>query len=307
MKMLKHEFGDDIARVMSDEVSLDISVIPTGIPSIDKAIGVGGVPKGRFTEIIGMEGSGKTTLALHIVKEAQKLNIPCFYIDAENALVPERMKQIGVDLSKVAIIQPTSGEQALESAVAISNAGEALIIIDSVAMLTPQVEIDKAVGESVMGVQARLIRQGIRKLTSPMAKNNTTMVLINQITQKIGTYGGGETTPGGSAVRFASSLRIKMKLDGVIKDLGGNRIGNNFLLTCIKNKLNVPFKMARFEISNEGIDDSTNLVEQLLESGKLTKKGSWIFFGELQISQGMRGAATKIKEDEELRKKLCND
>lgn len=307
MSVLTKEFGNDIGRIMDDNKIEEVDVIPTGIETIDKATGIGGIPRGRFTEILGVEGSGKTTLALHIVKEAQKMNLPCVYVDAENALVPERMKQIGVDLGKIIIVQPESGEQGLEVALMVaSNKNSGLVVLDSVAMLTPQVEIDKDIGESVMGVHARMMRQGIRKITHPASKNKVAVVCINQVTSKIGAYGGGDTTPGGSALRFASSMRIKTKLVGQIKDSAGNKIGDNFKLTCIKNKFGVPFKTADFEIGEEGIDDTKFLIKKLVDDGIISKAGSWFSFDGKQLAQGERGVAALVKKDPELRARLFN-
>lgn len=301
------EFGENTAIILDENKTLECDVIPTGIEVIDKAIGVGGIPRGRITEVFGGEGMGKTSLCLHTISKAQEMGFNAMIIDAEHALSPERMKAIGVNTEKLVISQPNSGEEALNIAeMAIRSKQFAIIIIDSVAALVPMVEVEKDMGDSVMGVHARLMSQAMRKLTAPVDENKVALIFTNQTRSKIGGYGSPTTTTGGNALKFYASLRLEMKYVGRIENTKGERISGKYKMTVVKNKLAVPFKVAEFEINNNGIDDSNELVSLLIEKEILTKSGTFIKLGEETIAQGVRNAAQKIHDDKELKEKLVN-
>lgn len=298
-------FGDGMAIILDENRVLDVEVIPTGIDVIDKAVGVGGMPRGRIVEVFGNEGCGKTTLCLHVIAQAQGMGLGTLFVDAEHSLSPERMQSLGVDTSRLIISQPDSGEHALDLVDMAARSNKfALIVVDSVAALTPQVEYDKDMGDSVMGVHARLMSQAMRKLAAPISKSKTTLMFTNQTRAKIGGYGAAETTTGGNALKFYASLRMKMQFTGKIENTKGERISGKYKLTVVKNKLAVPFKEAEFEINQNGIDDSGVIVQELLDAGVLEKAGSFIKFGGEVVAQGQRAAAQIIHDNEELRSKL---
>ena len=299
------EFGDNTAIILDENKVLDVETIPTGIEVIDLAIGVGGIPRGRISEVFGNEGCGKTSLCLHVIAHAQGMGLNTLFIDAEHSLSPERMVAIGIDTSKLVISQPDSGERALDLAEMAARSGKfALIVIDSVAALTPQVEIDKDMGDSVMGVHARLMSQAMRKLAAPLSRSKTALLFTNQTRAKIGGYGAAETTTGGNALKFYASLRMRMQFTGKIENTAGERISGKYKMTVVKNKLAVPFKSAEFEINQNGIDDSNFIVQQLLDAGVLEKAGSFIKLDGNVLAQGARVAAQKIHDDKELKTKL---
>ena len=299
------EFGDYTAIILDENKVLDVAVVPTGVAVIDQAIGVGGIPRGRISEVFGAEGCGKTSLCLHAIAEAQRAGLNALFVDAEHSLSPERMKAIGVDTSRLIISQPDSGERALDLVDMAARSGKfAIIVVDSVAALTPQVEMDKDMGDSVMGVHARLMSQAMRKLTAPLSRSKTALLFTNQTRAKIGGYGAAETTTGGNALKFYASLRLRMQLIGKIENTAGERISGKYKLTVVKNKLACPFKTAEFEINHNGIDDSGYIIQQLLDAGILEKAGSFIKYNGTVIAQGVRAAAQKLVDDKPLRAEL---
>lgn len=299
------EFGDNTAIILDEGKTLEVDVIPTGVSVVDNAIGVGGIPRGRITEVFGNEGCGKTSMCLHTIAQAQKMGLNAMFIDAEHALSPERMKSLGVDTSKLVISQPDSGEEALNIAeMAIRSGKFAIVVIDSVAALTPMVEIEKDMGDSVMGVHARLMSQAMRKLTSPTSKYNVALMFTNQTRAKIGGYGAQTTTTGGNALKFYASLRLEMKYTGKIENTKGERISGKYKCTVVKNKMAVPFKVAEFEINSYGLDDTTALIDTLEKALVITKGGSWYRYEEENIANGKQAMVSLLHSDQELRAKL---
>jgi recombination protein RecA len=305
LSQVDKEFGENSAVILDENKTLKCDVIPTGISVIDEAIGVKGIPRGRITEVFGNEGCGKTSLCLHTIAQAQKMGLDAMIIDAEHALSTERMHTIGVDTSRLVISQPDSGEDALNIAeMAVRSGKFAVIVIDSVAALVPMAEIEKDMGDSVMGVHARLMSQAMRKLAAPVDKFQVALIFTNQTRSKIGGYGAMTTTTGGNALKFYASLRIEMKYVGKIEDTKGNRISGKYKSIIVKNKLAVPFKSAEFEINNNGIDESVALVDQLIEKTILIKSGTFIKFQDKVIGQGVRNAAQAIHDDSSLKDQL---
>jgi len=305
LKTVNEEFGDYTAIILDEGKVLDVDVIPTGVEVIDKATGIGGIPRGRITEVFGNEACGKTTLCLHAIAQAQKQGSNALFVDAEHALSPERMKTIGVDTSKLIISQPDSGERALDLVDMAARSGKfAIIVVDSVAALTPQVELDKDMGDSVMGVHAKLMSQAMRKLTAPISKSNTALVFTNQTRSNIGGYGAAEVTTGGNALKFYTSLRLKMQFTGKIENPKGERISGKYKMTVVKNKMACPFKVAEFEINGNGIDDSGFIVQQLIDAEVLEKSGAFLKFEGEVLAQGTRNLAQKLVDEPELREKL---
>lgn len=299
------EFGDNTAFIIDENGKVDVDVIPTGIEVVDNAIGVGGFPRGRISEVYGGEGMGKTTLCLHAIASAQKMGLGALFVDAEHALSYERMKAIGVDTGKMVFHQPNSGEQALEFVeMAVRSEKFGVIVVDSVAALVPQAEIDKDMGDSVMGVHARLMSQAMRKLAAPVSKSNTALLFTNQTRSKIGGYGAAETTTGGAALKFYASLRLRMSYVGKIENSKGERISGKYKMLVVKNKLAVPFKEANFEINEVGIDGSGFFVEELTNAGVLEKSGAFYKLDGNVLAQGARAMAQKLREDAELKQEL---
>lgn len=298
-------FGDNTAVIIDENSKVDIDVVSTGVEAIDEALGVGGIPRGRISEVYGKEATGKTTLCLQAIARAHKDGLNAAYVDAEHALSYERMKALGVDTSKLVLSQPQSGEQALEFVeMAVRSGKFAIIVVDSVAALTPEAEVQKEMGESVMGVHARLMSQAMRKLTAPVAKHNVALVFTNQTRAKIGGYVVGETTTGGNALKFYCSVRIKLQSIGKIKDGSGVQIANKIRMTVVKNKLAVPYKVIEYQIDGHGINADIGWIDALVESGKITRSGAWFKIGNETIAQGKQALVEALRSDEVLRERL---
>lgn len=307
LDLANKEFGDNSAIILDDTPVIKADVIPTGIEVVDNAIGVGGIPRGRITEIFGGEGCGKTTMCLHAIAQAQEMGLNTAFVDAEHAVTIDRMHAVGVDTSRMVFSQPDSGEAALNLVELMVNSGNfGIIVIDSVAALTPQVEYEKDMGDSVMGVHARLMSQAMRKLTAPASKKNTALMFTNQTRAKIGGYVVGETTTGGAALKFYASLRMRMQFIGQIKNTAGIRVSGKYKMTVVKNKMAVPFKEALFEINQHGIDGEGYFIDKLIEAGILEKAGSFIKFEGDVLAQGRGALRDKFLADPDLKKKLTD-
>ena len=280
--------------------------ISTGSISLDAAIGIGGVPRGKIIEIYGPESSGKTTLALHIIAQAQKNDGYAAFIDAEHALDPNYAKNLGVNVDHLLLSQPDSGEQALEIVESwVRSMSVDIVVVDSVAALTPKAEIEGNMGDSHMGLQARLMSQALRKLTALVSKTDTTILFINQLRHKIGVmFGSPETTTGGNALKFYASLRLDIRRIGQIKDMD-MVIGNRTRVKIVKNKVAPPFKMTEFDIMyGQGISYEGDLIDLATKAGIIVKTGSWFSFEDSQIGQGREKVKVLLKEDKKLRKKI---
>jgi recombination protein RecA len=299
---IRDKFGDGSIMKISDSETMNVESTPTGSISLDLALGVGGIPRGRIIEIYGPESSGKTTLTLHMIAEVQKRGGLAAFIDAEHALDPEYAKKIGVKLEDLLISQPDSGEQALDITETLvrSNALD-LIVVDSVAALTPRAEIEGEMGASHMGLQARLMSQALRKLTGIISKSNTTVIFINQIRMKIGVmFGNPETTTGGNALKFYASIRIEVRRTAQIK-AGEKIVGNRTKVKVVKNKVAPPFRVAEFDIMyNEGISAAGDLLDTGLLLGVVSKSGNSYSFGATKFGVGRETAKAFIKENPEI-------
>ena len=299
MAQITKAFGDGAIMKMGEKTDMSIDVIPTGCLPLDIALGVGGLPRGRVTEIFGPEASGKTTLCLHVIAEAQKMGGTAAFIDVEHALDPLRASTVGVNLNNLLISQPDSGEQALEIVETLvrSNAVD-VVVLDSVAALVPKAEIEGEMGDSMMGVQARLMSQALRKLTGAISKSKTIVIFTNQIRQKIGVmFGNPETTPGGLALKFYASVRIDLRKIANIKTSTGESIGSQHRARIIKNKVAPPFREAEFDIMNtEGISVYGSLVDMAVLHGIITKAGAF-FKVDGQNIQGREGAKKYLKDN----------
>jgi recombination protein RecA len=303
-------YGDgSIMRLGVARALRQIEVIPTGALAMDLALGVGGIPRGRVVEIFGPESSGKTTLMLHVIANAQKAGGLAAFIDAEHALDPGYAKRLGVNLDDLLVSQPDSGEEALSicETLARSNALD-VIVIDSVAALVPKAELEGEMGMATMGMQARLMSQALRKLTAILAKAKTTCVFTNQMREKVGVmFGNPETTSGGKALKFYASVRIDIRRKDTLKDAAGNAVGNHVKVKIVKNKVAPPFAEAEFDILyNHGINKEGSILDVGIESGAVEKKGAWLQFeGEL-IGQGKEAAQKALAEKPELAQKIVN-
>ena len=306
VEMIKERFGEGAIMKLGEARKVDIDAIPTGSVSLDIALGIGGVPRGRIIEIYGPEASGKSTLALHISANAQKKGGTVAYVDAEHALDPNYAKRVGVNLDELLISQPDTGEQALEIVETLVESGAIdVVVIDSVAALTPRAEIEGEMGDSHMGLQARLMSQALRKLTGISHKTNTTVIFINQIRMQIGVmFGNPETTTGGKALKFYSSVRVEVRRRAQIK-MGEKVIGNRVYAKIVKNKVAPPFKVAEFDIMyNEGISYTGDLVDKGQQYKLVKKAGSWLSYGEERLGQGREGAKRYLRENTKLAEKL---
>ena len=306
MAKIEKDFGKGSIMKLGDESVEDVDTIPTGSLSLDAALGVGGYPKGRIIEIFGPESSGKTTLALHAIAEAQKAGGLAAFIDAEHALDRFYAAKLGVNTDDLLISQPDNGEQALEIAdQLIRSSAIDIIVIDSVAALTPKAEIEGDMGDNKVGLQARLMSQALRKLTSSISKTNTTCIFINQLIEKIGImFGNPETTTGGNALKFYASVRLDIRRVTTLKD-GDTPIGNQVRVKIVKNKVAPPFRKAEFEITfGEGISRAGEIVDLGVELGILKKSGSWFSYGETRLGQGRDAVKKLIKDNPELSEEI---
>ena len=302
MSKIEKDFGKGSIMKLGDEKIENVEVIPTGSISLDAALGVGGYPKGRIIEIYGPESSGKTTLAIHAIAEAQKQGGIAAFIDAEHAFDRFYAAKLGVDVDNLWISQPDNGEQALEIAdQLIRSAAIDILVVDSVAALTPKKEIEGDMGDNVVGLQARLMSQALRKLTSTISKTNTTCIFINQLREKIGVmFGNPETTTGGNALKFYSSVRLDIRRVTSIKD-GDQVIGNQVRVKVVKNKVAPPFRKAEFEITfGEGISKTGEIVDLGVEYGIISKSGSWFSYNDTRLAQGRDAVKKVIKDNPEL-------
>ena len=309
VKTLKERFGEGSVMKLGEVPKVDVEIIPTGSISLNLALGVGGIPRGRIIEIYGPESSGKTTLALHVIAEAQKKGGLAAFVDAEHALDPEYAKKIGVHVNDLLISQPDNGEQALEIVEGLvrSNACD-VIVVDSVAALTPRAEIEGEMGDQHMGLQARLMSQALRKLNAIAAKSNTAVIFINQLRMKIGVFfGNPETQPGGMALKFYSSVRLDVRRNAQIKK-GDDVVGNRVTVKVVKNKVAAPFKIAEFDIMyNEGISREGDIINCGLKYNVLSKSGTWINYQNQKLGQGVEASRQYLKENQDLVKKLTQE
>ena len=307
MSLIRKEFGEMSIMRLGDREVQDIPVISTGAVSLDMALGVGGLPRGRIVECYGQESSGKTTLALHVVANAQKAGGVAAFIDAEHALDPAYARKIGVNLDDLIVSQPSSGEEALTICEQlVKSAAFDVVVVDSVAALTPQAEIDGNMGDSHVGLQARLMSQAMRKLTSIIAQTKTLLIFTNQVREKIGVmFGNPETTPGGKALKFYASCRLQVQRIGAIKNTAGQVVGNRTRVKVVKNKVAPPFTEAEFDILYTcGISYEGSVLDAALTRGIVEKRGSWISFGNEQLAQGSLATIDYLKEHPETTAKI---
>jgi recombination protein RecA len=303
LAQIERAFGKgSIMRLGKNQKAVEIETIPSGSLGLDIALGVGGLPRGRVIEIFGPESSGKTTLSLHVIAEAQKKGGVCAFVDAEHALDPIYARKLGVNLEDLLISQPDTGEQALEITDTLVRSGAIdVLVIDSVAALTPRAEIEGEMGDSLPGLQARLMSQALRKLTASISRSNTMVVFINQIRMKIGVmYGSPETTTGGNALKFYASVRLDIRRIGSIKDRDAV-VGNQTRVKVVKNKVAPPFKQVEFDITyGEGISKTGELVDLGIKAGVVEKSGSWFSFESQRLGQGRENAKAHLKANPEI-------
>ena len=302
MGQIEKQFGKGSLMKLGEFKAMEVEAIPTGALSLDIALGIGGVPRGRIIEIYGPESSGKTTLALHIIAEAQKMNGEAAFIDAEHALDPVYAKHLGVDIDNLLVSQPDTGEQALEITEALVRSGALdVIVVDSVAALVPKAEIDGDMGDSHMGLQARLMSQALRKLTGALNKTKTVLIFINQLREKIGVmFGNPETTTGGRALKFYASVRLDIrKIENIKQD--GEVKGNRVRVKVIKNKVAPPFREAEFDVVyGEGISKAGNILDMAVNLDIIEKSGSWFSYNGERIGQGRENVKKYLKENPEI-------
>ena len=299
---IEKAYGKGAIMKLGESARLDVQVIPTGSIALDIALGVGGIPRGRVTEVYGPEGAGKTTLAQHMIAEAQKLGGVAAYIDVEHALDPAYARKCGVDIDNLLISQPDTGEQALEICEALVRSGAVdIIVVDSVAALVPRAEIEGDMGDAHMGLQARLMSQAMRKLSGAISKTGTAVIFVNQLREKIGiVFGNPEVTPGGRALKFYSSVRLEIRRVGPIKE-GGEVIGNRVRVKVAKNKVAPPFRQAEFDMMfGEGISREGSLLDMAADMGIIRKSGAFYYYGEERMAQGRENAKQYLKEKPEL-------
>ena len=299
LKQIEKQYGKGSIMRMGDAPVIRVEAIPTGSLALDAALGVGGIPRGRIVEIFGPESSGKTTLATHCLAEAQKLGGTCAFIDAEHAFDPTYAEKLGVDIDALLMSQPDTGEQALSICEMLVRSGALdLIVVDSVAALVPRAEIEGDMGDSHVGLQARLMSQALRKLTGIINRSNTVLIFINQLREKIGVmFGSPETTPGGRALKFYCSVRLDIRRIGAVKD-GTDVVGNRTRVKVVKNKVAPPFRMAEFDIIyGEGVSSLGELVDLAVEEDIITKSGSWYSYGDTKIGQGREATKTWLREN----------
>ncbi|MFA5302441.1 MAG: recombinase RecA [Bacteroidales bacterium] len=303
---IEKDFGKGTIMKLGDQPKWDVSVIPSGSIGLDYALGIGGYPRGRVVEIYGPESSGKTTLAIHAIAEAQKLGGIAAIIDAEHAFDRNYAQQLGVNVDTLLISQPDNGEQALEVADHLIRSGAIdIVVIDSVAALTPKAEIEGEMGDSKMGLQARLMSQALRKLTANISRTNTTCVFINQLREKIGImFGNPETTTGGNALKFYATIRIDVRRTTQLKD-GDDATGNHVRVKVVKNKMAPPFKKAEFDIMfGEGISLTGEIIDMGVDLNIIKKSGSWFSYGETKIGQGRDAVRQMLKDNPELKEEI---
>ena len=303
MKAIRKEFGEMSILRLGETARRDIEAVSTGAFPLDLALGIGGLPKGRIVELYGHESSGKTTLALHAVANVQRAGGAAAFIDAEHALDPGYARKIGVDLDNLVVSQPSSGEEALTICEELVKSGALdVVVVDSVAALTPQAEIDGAMGDSHVGLQARLMSQAMRKLTAAIAQTKTLCIFTNQVREKIGVmFGNPETTPGGKALKFYASCRLQVQRIGAVKSAAGEVVGNRTRVKVVKNKVAAPFTEAEFDILYAcGISYEGSVLDAALARGVVEKRGSWLSFGEEQLAQGALASVAYLKERPEL-------
>ncbi len=300
ISQIERSFGKGSVMRLGQNENIEIETVPSGSISLDIALGIGGLPKGRIVEIYGPESSGKTTLALHAIAEAQKIGGTCAFIDAEHALDPVYAKKLGVDADNMLISQPDNGEQALEIADTLVNSSAIdILVVDSVAALVPRAELEGDMGDSHMGLHARLMSQALRKLTGSISKTNAMVIFINQIRQKIGVmFGNPETTTGGNALKFYASIRMDIRRIGAIKDRE-KIVGNQTRVKIVKNKLSPPFKTVEFDVMyGEGISKTGEILDLAVEKGLVEKSGAWYSYNNQRIGQGRENAKIFLKENQ---------
>lgn len=309
LEAIKTKFGEEAIMKLGDKPRVDVDVVPTGSIGLDAALGVGGMPRGRIIEIFGPESSGKTTLALHVVAEAQKKGGISAYIDAEHALDPEYARKLGVDINNLLVSQPDTGEQALEICESLVRSGKIdIVVVDSVAALTPKDEIEGDMGSHHVGKQARLMSQALRKLTAIVARSKTIVIFINQIRMQIGVmFGNPETTPGGKALKFYTSVRIDIRRIAQIKK-GDEVVGGRVRVKVVKNKVAAPFKQTEFDlIYNEGISQEGEIIALGEKMGLIKKMGTSYTYGETKLGRGYDATRTFLKENKDIKKEVLDE
>ena len=310
MKSIRKEFGDMAVLRLGDAADKSVEAISTGCLALDMALGVGGLPRGRIVECYGHESSGKTTLALHVVANAQKAGGTAAFIDAEHALDPGYARKIGVNLDDLIVSQPNSGEEALTICEQLVKSGAVdVVVVESVAALTPQAEIDGEIGDAHVGLQARLMSQAMRKLTATLAQTNTLCIFTNQVREKIGVmFGNPETTPGGKALKFYASCRLQVQRIGAIKDKDGQIVGNRTRVKVVKNKVAAPFTEAEFDILYScGISREGSILDAALARGIVEKRGSWFAYKDVQLAQGSLAAIEYLKANPEVADRIIEE